>query len=256
MKTHSPHIIIVRHGESDVNVKKICGGWIDSPLTDLGKRQAHQLASTLKDNKVTFDICVSSILKRAVETRDIILSDLNLSGRLPITETWKLNECHSGALTGYTMIEAAKKFGPEILKKRFFLYDSIPPLVSEKSPYNPKNDHKYDNVEDRHLLPLGESLALSWERAEPFWKSYIENQLIQGKSILVVCHGNIIRAVMKYCENLTPEQAMERMIIPNCSALMYEYRNGKYENRQIIGSSQVLKTFKLNSPISLKQGGL
>lgn len=263
----TPHIIIVRHGESETNVQHVCGGWIDTPLTELGITQAHQVAKIIKQHRLHFDICVSSVLSRAVKTRDIILEDLNLvkkpkkkdssakdsqpkelTFKIPILSTWKLNESHSGALTGMTFQEVTDQYGADAIQNRFCIFDNAPPPVSVDSIYNPANDPLYANAEDRDQLPLGESLCSAWARAEPYWKSVIEKNILQEqkKSVLVVTHGNIIRAIMKYCENLTPEDGMRRRILPNCSILVYDYKKGNYINRQIYGDPEVMKKFKLN----------
>lgn len=260
----TPRIIIVRHGESEMNIRNICGGWIDTPLTDLGVKQAHQTARIIKQHRLNFDICVSSVLRRAVITRDIILSDLGLikkpkateldgkpveiSFKIPVYSTWKLNESHSGALTGMTYEEVTDKYGPDAIQNRFSVFDDEPQLISTDSIYNPANDPLYANVEDRDQLPLGESLQMAWQRAEPYWKNVIEKEILQEqkKSVLIVTHGNIIRAIMKYCENLTPEEGMRRRILPNCAILVYDYKKGQYKNRQIYGDSETMKKFKLN----------
>lgn len=263
----TPRVIIVRHGESEANVQSICGGWIDTPLTELGINQAHQVARLIKLHRLHFDICVSSVLQRAVKTRDIILSDLNLlkkpkikamndnepqqneiSFKIPVLSTWKLNESHSGALTGLTFQEVTDKYGEDTIQNRFGIFDDEPPPIPVDSIYNPANDPLYANVENRDQLPLGESLCSAWRRAEPYWKEVIEKNILQEqkKSVLVVCHGNIIRAIMKYCENLTPEDAMRRRILPNCSILVYDYKKGQYKNRQIYGDAETMKKFKLN----------
>ncbi|OHT10340.1 2,3-bisphosphoglycerate-dependent phosphoglycerate mutase [Tritrichomonas foetus] len=239
-------VIVVRHGESEVNVQQICGGWIDSPLTELGLKQAHKIADILSRHRLRIDFCVSSVLSRAVRTRDIILEDLGLTNKIPIHQTWKLNECHSGAFTGLTLTKAEEVYGKDALRNRFMIYDSVPPLVDLDSQYNPANDPKYADAEDRELLPRGESVEMAWNRVEPFWKNNIEPLLSENKNVLVVCHGNIIRPIMKYCEELTPEVGMQRSVLPNCAALMYDFRNGKYENRQIIGDTDSLKGFKLS----------
>lgn len=272
-------IIIVRHGESEANVSQLCGGWLDSPLTNNGIQQAHQLATTIMKNSLKFDVAISSLLSRSICTRNIILEDMNLRKskqqmevtdqnanssdthidenirvlsipddefKIQVLSTWKLNECHSGALSGLTLQEASDQFGQDTILNRFMVYDSVPPLVSDDSIYNPMNDPHYANVEDRELLPKGESIELAWGRAEPFWKSVIEDQLLkQGKNVLVVCHGNIIRAIMKYCEKLNVEDCMRRRIIPNCMALIYSFKNGQYQNRKIIGDEIAVTKFKL-----------
>ncbi|KAK8852410.1 hypothetical protein M9Y10_017384 [Tritrichomonas musculus] len=261
----TPRIIIVRHGESETNVQQICGGWIDTPLTEVGIAQAHQIANIIKQNRLNFDVCISSVLSRAVKTRNIILEDLNLvkkskksekndngqeddlDFKIPVYSTWKLNESHSGALTGMTFQEVTDKYGPDAIQNRFSVFDNEPPPVPTDSSYNPANDPLFANAEDRDLLPLGESLCSAWKRAEPYWKNVIEKVFLQEqkKSILVVTHGNIIRAIMKYCENLTAEDGMRRRILPNCAALVYDYKKGQYINRQIYGEPEAMKKFKL-----------
>ena len=236
-------LTIIRHGQSEANLQKFLGGWLDVNLTPLGIEQAHLTGKLLKEQNLHFDLCCNSFLKRAKITRDIILKEID-SQDIPIYETWRLNEVHSGDFSGHALNEYFK-YDPSLIDKWFTTYDIRPPLFEEGGPNDPKLDPLYNGVEGHDQLPLGESFHDACLRLQPFWNSTIIPNLQDGKSILCVSHGNIVRIIMKIVENLSPTQCMQRMVIPNCTAVIYYYNNGNFDNRKIIGSPEALRKYSL-----------
>ena len=236
-------LTLIRHGQSEANLQKILGGWLNVDLTALGLEQAHLTGQLLKEQNLHFDICCTSFLKRAKITRDIILKEINQED-ITMYETWRLNEVHSGDFSGHALNKFSK-YDPSLIDKWFTTYNVRAPLFEEGGPNDPKLDSLYDGVEGHDELPLGESFDDAYKRLEPFWNSTILPNLKQGKHILCVTHGNIVRIIMKIVENLSDTQCMLRMVIPNCTAVIYYYNNDKFYDRKIIGSPEALSQYSL-----------
>lgn len=237
-------ITLVRHGQSESNACKKFGGWLDVPLTNLGIEQAHQTGKMLKKNNIQFDICCTSFLQRAKITRKIILDEIN-QPNIPVFETWRLNEVHSGAFSGNYIDDLDLHFTPGLMSKWASIYDFRPPFFEEGGIHDPKLDPMYKDVEGHDQLPLGESFDDACKRLQVFWDSTIIPNLSQGKSILIVSHGNLVRIMMKMIENLSPEECMKRMVIPNCTAVIYPYARDHFGERKIIGSPEALSKYEL-----------
>lgn len=239
-------VYFVRHGQSESNNQKLLGGWTEVNLSEVGVAQAHESAAFFKDSGIVFDYCFSSMLNRVRQTRDIILSDLDL--KIPIEETWRLNESHTGIFSGVRYVNDDGTDFNDMVKEWIGGYSFALPPVPEDSPYNPRNNPKYANLPDKDELPLTESTEMLEKRLAVFWNNrfvpFLKNE--RYSSIFVVCHGNLIRSIMKLAENLSVEASMNRRFLPNCACLKYEYDDGNFVNREIIGVEKYIKDFQID----------
>lgn len=173
-------LIIVRHGESVWNKENVFTGWIDAPLSEEGIKQAKSAGQILKEKGFTFDLAFTSVLKRAYDTLDLILGEMNLT--LPIEKSWRLNERHYGGLQGMNKDEARKKFGEEQVQIWRRSYDVRPPIEKEVT------ESKYEEIREGDV-PSTESLKDTEERLLPYWKETIIPQIMSGKKIIIAAHG-------------------------------------------------------------------
>ena len=193
-------VIFLRHGQSTWNAGSLFTGWADVELTTLGKNEAARAATQLWKAGYEIDVAYSSRLKRARQTLDIVL---RISGQehVPTNRCWRLNERMYGGLTGLNKKETAAKYGEAQVKEWRRSYDTRPPDVDKDSPYYPGNDPQYFHIPEEEL-PLAECLKDTLERTLPYWKSDIVPALDKGKTVLVAAHGNSIRGILKYLNDL------------------------------------------------------
>lgn len=213
-------LVLIRHGESVWNKENLFTGWTDVDLSDTGREEAAQAGKTLKAEGYDFDICYTSYLKRAIHTLNLTLEGLDREW-LPVVKTWKLNERHYGALQGLNKAETAAKYGEEqvVIWRRSF---DVPPLALEESDErSPKNQEQYRDV-DRADLPLTESLETTIERVVPYYEENIKPAMKDGKRVIIAAHGNSLRALVKYLENLSAEEIL-KINIPTAIPLVYEF---------------------------------
>merc|ERR1712179_88229 len=210
--THT--IVFIRHGESEWNVANKFTGWTDVDLSAKGTEEAKEAGNILREKGFAFDQIYTSVLKRSKET--CRLADL----KAPTEETWRLNERHYGSLQGLNKSETAEKHGEEQVKIWRRAYAIAPPPLEESDPRHPKNDALYANV-DKSLLPATECLKDCVERVLPFWTDTIIPQLKENKKLCLVAHGNSLRSICMYLENMTEEQVLE-LNIPTGIPLVYE----------------------------------
>ncbi|MCT4563649.1 MAG: 2,3-diphosphoglycerate-dependent phosphoglycerate mutase [Maledivibacter sp.] len=215
-------IVLVRHGQSLWNKENKFTGWTDVDLSEGGVEEAREAGRILKDRGYIFDMAYTSYLKRAVRTLNIILDEMDLHW-IPIQKTWKLNERHYGRLQGLNKSETAKKHGEHQVKLWRRSYDVSPPMLSKNDPMYPKVDIKYKDIPEDEL-PLGESLKSTINRVIPYWNENIYPLMKQGKRIIIVAHGNSLRGLVKYIENLNKEEIVE-LNIPTGVPLVYEFDN-------------------------------
>ena len=205
-------LVLLRHGQSYWNELNLFTGWVDVDLSELGERESHEAGVLLRDEpNLSLDVVYTSVLTRAVHTAEIALSIANRS-YLPTHRHWRLNERHYGALQGLNKKETAEKFGLDqvTLWRRSY---SIPPDPVEKSDINhPINDLRYATVPER-ALPATECLADVVKRAVPYFEDVIAQDLYANKTVLVVAHGNSIRALRKYIEEISDDD-ITKMEIP------------------------------------------
>ncbi|HEY2494520.1 MAG TPA: 2,3-diphosphoglycerate-dependent phosphoglycerate mutase [Paenibacillus sp.] len=229
-------VIIVRHGESVWNEENRFTGWTDVDLTKKGVLEAIKAGKLLKEHNYSFDIAYTSVLKRAIKTLDYILEETDLLW-IPVIKSWKLNERHYGALQGLNKQETAVKYGEEqvMIWRRSF---DVPPLpITVEDDRYPKRDLRYKDLTDPEI-PLGESLEITIERVIPYWEQEIIPQIKAGKHVMIVAHGNSLRALMKYIENISNEDIMD-LNIPTAVPIVYELDdNLKPLERHFLGTQE------------------
>lgn len=199
-------LVFIRHGQSEWNLKNLFTGWVDVNLSGKGEQEAKEAGRKLKEAGIEFDQAYTSVLTRAIKTLHFALEE---SGQLwvPETKTWRLNERHYGALQGQNKAEAAEKFGEEQVHIWRRSYDVLPPLLSADDEGSAANDRRYANLDPR-IVPGGENLKVTLERVIPFWEDHIAPDLLAGKNVIVAAHGNSLRALTKYIEQISDEDIM------------------------------------------------
>lgn len=206
-------LVIIRHGESVWNKENIFTGWIDAPLSEKGIEQAKKAGVILKEKGFVFDLGFTSVLKRAYDTLDLILKEMN---PFPVEKSWRLNERHYGALQGEDKDEMREKFGKEQVEIWRRSYDVRPPAEEEK-------EYKYEEIKEGEI-PLTESLKDTEERLLPYWQERIVPMIKEGKRVIISAHGNSIRALIKNIEGISGEE-IAKVEIPIGIPLVYELDN-------------------------------
>jgi len=215
-------LILLRHGESEWNRKNLFSGWTDVDLSEKGIAEAREAGQTLKREGYTFDIAYTSVLKRAIHTLELVEEEMGT--HLPVKKSWRLNERHYGALQGLNKSETAAKYGEEQVHVWRRSYDVRPPALTKDDPRYPGRDPLYKGLSEDEL-PLTECLKDTVARVLPYWESDIAPALRAGKSVLICAHGNSIRALIKYLDQVSDEEIM-RAEIPTGIPLVYELDDG------------------------------
>ncbi len=212
-------IVLLRHGESVWNKENRFTGWTDVDLSEKGREEAKEAGRVLKKGGYVFDIVFTSVLKRAIKTMEIVFDELGTKD-LPVKYSWRLNERHYGALQGLNKAETAEKYGEEQVKIWRRSYSTRPPALTKEDPRFPGNDSLYKDLKENEL-PLTECLKDTVERFLPYWKEEIVPEVLSGKKVLIVAHGNSLRALVKYLDNVS-EQEITELNIPTGIPLVYE----------------------------------
>ena len=212
-------LVLIRHGESEWNKENRFTGWQDVDLSEKGRAEARVAGSTLKKAGFEFDLAYTSVLKRAIRTLWLGLDEMDRLW-LPVERSWRLNERHYGGLTGLDKAETAARHGEEQVKIWRRSYDTPPPLMDIDDPRHPSHDLRYKSVEPE-LLPRGESLKDTVARFLPLWNQELAPRIKKGQKLLIVAHGNSLRALIQHLEKMTPEQIME-VNVPTGIPLLYE----------------------------------
>ena len=199
-------LVLVRHGQSMWNLENRFTGWTDVPLSENGIKEAKEAGIVLKEKGYTFDLAFTSVLKRAEDTLSYILEEMNLNN-IEIRRSWKLNERHYGALQGLNKDETRKKYGDEQVKLWRRSANVRPPALDKMDPRYPGNDPKYKDLTNEEL-PTTENLMDTVKRVIEYWNSDIKNQLLKGRKIIIVAHGNSLRGLMKYLDNMSDEEVI------------------------------------------------
>ena len=197
-------LIMLRHGESVWNKENRFTGWTDVVLSPKGEEEAINAGKILKKNNIKIDIAYTSVLKRANQTLFLTLEN-NDNLKIPVIRDYRLNERHYGALQGLNKEETANKYGEEQVKLWRRSYEVLPPLLSEDDKRNPKFDELYKGIDN---LPLGESLKLCLERVVPYYEAVIKTSFVNNDVILIAAHGNSLRSLAKYIENISDEDIL------------------------------------------------
>lgn len=212
-------IVLLRHGESTWNKENRFTGWTDVDLSEKGKEEAKKAGEVLKAEGYTFDIAYTSVLKRAIRTLWIVLDEMDLMW-IPVIRNWRLNERHYGALQGLNKAETAKQYGEEQVKIWRRSYDIQPPALEKSDPRYPGRDPRYKELSESEL-PLTECLKDTVARFVPYWENTIAPMVKSGKKVLVTAHGNSLRALVKYLDNIPDDEIVE-LNIPTGIPLVYE----------------------------------
>ena len=212
-------VVLLRHGQSTWNKENKFTGWVDVDLSDKGLVEAKKAGEVLKKEGFTFDIAFTSVLKRAIRTLWITLDELDLMW-IPVIRNWRLNERHYGALQGLNKAETAQKYGEEQIKIWRRSYDTQPPALEKTDERYPGNDPRYSNLTEEEL-PLTECLKDTVERFMPYWSETIAPTIKEGKKVLIAAHGNSLRALVKYLDNVSEEEIVG-LNIPTGIPLVYE----------------------------------
>jgi len=212
-------LVLIRHGESAWNLENRFTGWADVDLTPKGAEQALAAGQSLKKAGYEFDIAYTSVLRRAIRTLWHIQDAMDLMW-IPVVHSWRLNERHYGALTGLNKAETAAKYGDEQVHIWRRSYDVRPPLLEAHDERNLKNDGRYSKLNAADI-PLGECLKDNVERVLPLWNESIAPAIKANKRVLLVAHGNSIRSLIKYIDEMSDEAIME-VNVPNGIPLVYE----------------------------------
>ena len=212
-------LVLVRHGESEWNKLNLFTGWTNVDLTENGINEAKQCGNVLKEDGFSFDICFTSYLKRAIHTANIVLEKLD-EEYIPMIKDWHLNERHYGALQGLNKAEIAKKYGEKQVKLWRRSFDVNPPMLSKDDLRNPANQKMYSNISESEL-PLAESLMDCVNRVVPYFDKEIKPLIKEGKSVLIVAHGNSLIALVKYLKDISNEDIVN-LNIPTGVPLVLE----------------------------------
>ena len=212
-------LLLLRHGQSTWNLQNLFTGWVDVDLSEQGRREAQEAGRLLKAEGIDFDVAFTSVLKRAIRTLWYALDEMDLMW-LPVERTWRLNERHYGALQGLDKAQTVEKHGAEQVKVWRRSYDIPPPPLPADDPAHPRFDRRYSQVPPAEL-PSCESLKDTLGRVLPFWTGRIAPELTAGRNVLVVAHGNSLRALVKMLDQMSDAGIVE-LNIPTGVPLLYE----------------------------------
>jgi 2,3-bisphosphoglycerate-dependent phosphoglycerate mutase len=232
-------LVLLRHGESTWNKENRFTGWTDVDLSDKGRTEARDAGRLMAAEKFEFDVAYTSVLKRAVRTLWIALDEMDLLW-IPVHRTWRLNERHYGALQGLNKAETAAQHGEAQVKIWRRSYDMPPPPLGADDPRHPSRERRYAGLSPQEL-PLTESLKDTVARFLPYWHEQIAPDIRAGKKVLITAHGNSLRALVKYLDNV-PEHEIVELNIPTGVPLVYVLND----------DLQPLQKFYLGDPEAVK----
>lgn len=212
-------VVLLRHGESIWNKENKFTGWTDVDLSEKGILEARKSGEALKKEGFVFDIAYTSVLKRAIRTLWLVLDEMDMMW-ISVYNSWRLNERHYGALQGLNKSEMAAKYGEEQVLVWRRSYDIRPPALEEKDPRHPKFDPRYKDM-DKKDIPATECLKDTVARFLPYWHKTIAPSIKDGKRVIIAAHGNSLRALVKYLDNISDE-AIVKLNIPTGMPLVYE----------------------------------
>ncbi len=212
-------LVLLRHGQSTWNLENRFTGWTDVGLSEQGYAEAHAAGKLLKEDGYVFDIAYTSVLRRAIQTLWIVLEEMDLEW-IPVINAWQLNERHYGALQGLNKAETAQKFGDAQVKIWRRSYDVPPPALEINDERHPRFDPRYASLTPEQT-PATESLKITLDRVLPYWHSTLAPMIKTGKRVLIAAHGNSLRAMVKYFDNVS-EAEIKELNIPTGVPLVYE----------------------------------
>lgn len=213
-------LVLIRHGESEWNKANLFTGWTDVRLSEKGIEEAKEAGQILKEKGFEFDVAYTSYLTRAIHTLNYVLDEMDLNW-LPVHKSWRLNERHYGALQGLNKKETAEKYGDEQVLMWRRSFDVMPPALEPNDTRSATLDKRYQNLDPKDI-PMHESLETTIERVIPYFEETIRKDMIKGKKVLIVAHGNSLRALVKYLEDLSNDEIL-KVNIPTGNPLVYEF---------------------------------
>jgi len=229
-------VVFMRHGESQWNLENRFTGWADVDLTDEGISQARKAGKLLKEQNFSFDVAFTSKLTRAVRTLWLTLDEMQAI-YTPINPDWRLNERHYGSLQGLNKAETAAKYGEEQVLKWRRSYDIPPEPLALDDPRHPRFEARYSNLSQEEL-PSTECLKDTVARVVPFWEEVAAPTILSGQKVIIVAHGNSLRALIKYLDNISDEDILE-LNIPTGQPLLYELdKNLKPIHHEYLGNAE------------------
>jgi 2,3-bisphosphoglycerate-dependent phosphoglycerate mutase len=232
-------LVLIRHGESEWNKLNLFTGWTDVDLTEKGIEEAKNGGKLLKAEGFTFDVAFTSVLKRAIRTLWIVMDEMDLMW-IPVIRDWRLNERHYGALQGLNKAETAAKYGEDQVKIWRRSYDTQPPALEVSDPRFPGHDPRYANLTTDEL-PVTECLKDTVARFLPLWNDEIAPLVKEGKKVVIVAHGNSLRALVKHLDNVSEEEIIS-LNIPTGVPLVYELdENLKPIKHYYLGDPEAIK---------------
>jgi len=234
------NLILLRHGESVWNKEKRFTGWTDVDLSEKGRLETKQAGETLKEREYLFDVAFTSVLKRAIRTLWIVQDEMDLMW-VPVHVSWRLNERHYGALQGLNKAETAATYGEEQVLKWRRSYDIRPPALEKTDARYPGNDPVYKDLDEKDI-PLTESLKDTENRLLPYWHNVLAPVIRSGKRAIISAHGNSIRALAKFLDDVSDEDIVD-LNIPTGIPLIYELDEGL----------KPIKSYYLGDPAEIKR---
>lgn len=232
-------LVLLRHGESVWNQENRFTGWTDVDLSEKGEAEARQAGLILKQEGYAFDIAYTSVLKRAIRTLWLVMEQMDLCW-IPVDKHWRLNERHYGALQGFNKAEMAQQVGEEKVHIWRRSYDTPPPALEKSDERYPGNDPRYKHLTDEEL-PLTECLKDTVNRVLPYWQENIAPTIASGKKVLITAHGNSLRALVKYLDNMSDDEIPD-LNIPTGVPLVYELdENLTPIGHQYLGDEEAIK---------------
>ena len=231
-------LVLIRHGQSIWNLENRFTGWTDMDLSEKGVEEAREGGRLLKEAGLTFDLCHTSLLTRAIRTLHLVLEEMDLLW-LPEHKFWRLNERHYGALQGLNKAETAAKYGDEQVFVWRRSYADPPPVLEMDDPRNAALDPRYADLSPEDI-PLAESLKEVVDRVMPYWNDILAPEIRWGKRVLVAAHGNSLRAMVKYLEGMSDEE-ITGFNIPTGVPLVYTLdKDLKPLKREYLGDPEAI----------------
>ena len=212
-------LVLLRHGESKWNLENKFTGWTDVELTEKGEAEAKNAGEFINNENINIDLVFTSVLKRAINTMNICLSNMDHNNP-QIFQDWRLNERHYGSLQGLNKSETAEKYGDDQVLIWRRSYDIKPPELDQDDDRHPRFDKKYENL-DSKILPSSECLKDTVERFLPYWEETISPNVKNGKKVMIVAHGNSLRALVKHLDKISDDKILG-LNIPTGTPLVYE----------------------------------
>ena len=212
-------LVLLRHGESKWNLENKFTGWTDVELTEKGEAEAKNAGELINNENINIDLVFTSVLKRAINTMNICLSNMDHNNP-QIFQDWRLNERHYGSLQGLNKSETAEKYGDDQVLIWRRSYDIKPPELDQDDDRHPRFDKKYENL-DSNSLPSSECLKDTVERFLPYWEKTISPNVKNGKKVMIVAHGNSLRALVKHLDKISDDKILG-LNIPTGTPLVYE----------------------------------